>query len=200
MMRLKVTEGKFGVPPGTYLVIFVGVKPNEHPKFGAGLEWQFIIADGPYKGRLISRTTSPEPTLKNSCGRILAGLVGGPVANNQEIDIDQFKGRTYQVVVETNDTGNGTRVGTVMPVPNGTPAAPGASAPAAPPAPPPAGDDILARKYWVMLEGKVVELTGAQIHDQLKKNGMPPADLRVMSHDQTSGWKTAADFGLDFPF
>ncbi len=107
---------KFGAPVGIYQARFAGTQERESEQYGPGLEWQFEIVEGVYKGKIVSRTTSREPTLKNSCGKILNQMAGGTVEAEQEVDLAQFRDRVYQIMVEANSTGNGTRIGAVMPL------------------------------------------------------------------------------------
>src|SRR5262249_51354652 len=77
MALMTVTSG--GVPVGNYTGRFGGVEDvlaNPEKKFGPGIRWKFTIDDGPYCGQSVSRVTAPAPTFKNSCGKMLAGLVG----------------------------------------------------------------------------------------------------------------------------
>jgi hypothetical protein len=210
-MEFTLTESAFGAPQGVYLATFVGVENKTHPDYGPGVEWRFQIAEGIHKGKIVSRTTSLVPTLKNACGRMLADLIGGPVPKGHAVKVDQYRGRLYQVVIEANSTGNGTRIGKVLPPPNGAPAAAPAApsappaplvppAPPAPPPPPPADGDTFARKYWTLIDNKTIELSGAEIHAHLKKTSMLPRDLRVRARGESGDWKTAADYGLDVPY
>jgi pyruvate/2-oxoglutarate dehydrogenase complex dihydrolipoamide acyltransferase (E2) component len=146
MNKLTVKESEFGVPVGTYVGEFVGCQerepPKERPGYGRGLEWRFRVTEGPFTGKLTSRTTSPLPTTRNSCGRLLAAMAGGGLSVGAEVDVDLFQGRRYVIQVEPSKFGDGTRVGTVFPhaiaaapAANGTPLAPAtAPAPASPPA------------------------------------------------------------------
>src|SRR5689334_11169095 len=127
MAKLRMQESQFGAPVGIYRAKFLGVESREHPEYGPGLEWKFEVVDGPQTGKIIARTTSPTPSMKNSCGKLLNSLAGGTVQKDQEVDVDQFVGHVYQVMVERNSTGNGTRIGTVMPA--------GGPPPVMPPAP-----------------------------------------------------------------
>jgi hypothetical protein len=116
-MKLRFRESKYGVPAGIYKARFVNVKENQHEEYGPGLEWQFEVIEGAFAGKLSSRTTAPEPTLKNSCGRMLQALSRGKYVPGQEVDIDPFVGQAFQIVVEQNSSGSGTRVGSVLPLP-----------------------------------------------------------------------------------
>jgi hypothetical protein len=103
------------LPVGEYVARFIGCENSNHSEYGDGVAWKFEITDGPCKGRQVSRVTSPEPTDKNACGRIIGGLAGGRIDRGAEIDVDQFIGREYLITVGENSTGTGTRVESVMP-------------------------------------------------------------------------------------
>ncbi len=219
-MKLKMTEGseKYGAPPGLYRTKFLGAKADTHPEYGAGLKWEFEVTEGPMAGKIVGRTTSPAPTLKNGCGKMLQMLTGGTAALHQEFDLDQYVGREFQVMVETNSTGTGTRVGSVMPMTGDAPAsAPAGPPPARRPAPAVAGrrrggDDPaaqsarLAARYWIEPpDGQVQEVTGQQL--QLRLNACRTQaevdEIGVMDYAQTChGWRTPGHFGFkpEIPF
>jgi hypothetical protein len=50
--------------------------------------------------------------MKNAAGKMLAGLMGKPLTAGEEVDLSQFVGKTYLVIVADTD-GGGTRVETV---------------------------------------------------------------------------------------
>ncbi len=81
-MLLKVSAG--GVAAGSYLAKFNGIEPTVND-YGDGLRWQFEVLAGDQKGMIASRTTANKPTLKNSAGKILAGLVGGLTLGERSI-------------------------------------------------------------------------------------------------------------------
>lgn len=112
---LKVSTG--GVPAGSYLAKFTGYEETNND-YGDGLRWQFEVASGPIKGSKTSRITGPLPTPKNSCGRVLSGILGKPLTPGEDIDLDSLVGKTYLIVVTTTDSGS-TRVDTVSPPPVG---------------------------------------------------------------------------------
>jgi hypothetical protein len=143
MTKLRMTEGKerYQVPVGRYKMRYLGSRVDNHPEFGPGLRWQMEVAEGPLAGKIGSRTTSTEPTLRNACGRMLQMLTGGIAALHQEFDDAKFIGRLYWVMIEPNSTGTGTRIGSFMPIDdvaptNGTPP-PAPASPSTPPSPPP---------------------------------------------------------------
>jgi hypothetical protein len=110
---LKVSAG--GVPAGSYLARFAAVETTSN-EFGEGLKWVFEVTNGPSKGAKTSRITSQSPTLKNSCGKMLAGITGRTLAPEESVDIDAFLGKTYLVVVVLTDSG-ATRIDSVSPPP-----------------------------------------------------------------------------------
>jgi hypothetical protein len=115
MRRFSFKKNNDSVPVGKFRARFLEVEDTTHPEFGAGVAWKFKILDGPQKGQVTSRVTSPEPTRKNSCGAMIRSLAGGRVDEGAEIDVDQFIGREYLITVGENSTGTGTRVENVMP-------------------------------------------------------------------------------------
>jgi hypothetical protein len=190
-------ESKYGAPVGLYTARFLGIEDKDHPEFGAGLEWRFEIIDGPQKGHIISRTTGCQPSLRSGCGKMLQAIVGAPVQEGTAVDLAQYVGRTYQVMVEVNSTGNGTRVGSVaapgQPQPQPTPSAPPGGQPAAPPmkvGPPPAKaptkppDRFL---IWDEEKGEPREVTRAEVQ-QLVQDAASAENVPLMSADKTSGF------------
>jgi hypothetical protein len=191
------------------------MKDNGTPRVGRdgkpmepGIEWQFEITDGPQAGQIVGRITSAVPTTKNACGTLLAGLVGRLVQPDEEVDPDQYRGRTYQIVIaHSKESPEKTYVTQIHGAGGAAPAPAAASpAPAAPKGPPPkapAPTPPVPRKFWVQLgEGDPVEMTSLEIDDHLQGSKTKPQDLACMTHDQSSGWKTAADFGFtgEIPF
>jgi hypothetical protein len=117
MALLTVTTG--GVPVGNYTGKFAGteeVPANAEKKYGPGLRWKFVIDTGPYEGQEVSRVTGPAPTLKNACGKLLSGLIGRALKEDEQIDPDASVGKRYMVVVAAGQEG-GTRVEAVIPMP-----------------------------------------------------------------------------------
>jgi hypothetical protein len=113
-MKLQVSHG--GAPAGTYLAQFVGVDTTNSNDFGPGLRWKFIVTQGELVGRMLSRVTGDKPTPANSCGKLLAGMLGQPLIVDKELDPDQFIGRSFLVVVAPSKTGQ-TRIEAVIPAP-----------------------------------------------------------------------------------
>jgi hypothetical protein len=116
-MLLTVSNG--GVPVGSYTGKFVGleeVPANPEKKYGEGLRWKFAVDAGPCEGQVVSRVTGPSPTPKNTCGKLLSGLIGRALKDGEQIDPDHFLGRQFMIVVAAGQEG-GTRVEAVIPVP-----------------------------------------------------------------------------------
>jgi hypothetical protein len=200
-------ESKFGAEAGLYQAKFLGVKDKDHPEYGPGLEWQFEILDGPARGRIVSRTTAPQPSMKNSCGKMLQQITGGVLKAESQVDLDRYVGQRFQVMVEANSTGNGTRVGTVMPL-GGTPAAaqpdPSPATPSSPPPPPPRRPSPpAAERLWVQFGegGPDPELLPrADIQAKIHAGTAEAfAECVVMPENQAGGWKPAAECGFESP-
>jgi hypothetical protein len=216
-MKLTMKEGKFGAPVGVYRAKFVGVKPRESQQYGPGLEWTWeIVCDSngrtDHAGRLVSKTTQPEPSPKNSCGKTINGMAGRVVGMTESVEVSQWIGQVFQIVVETNATGNGTRVGTVMTLglgagsppptppqtPGGVPAAGnGAPPPRRKPVPAQAPAVPAVEKFWVD-DGSGVSLrTREELQGAVNSAGDPEADLAVMDEAKTCGdWKPPSHFGV----
>jgi hypothetical protein len=117
MALLTVSSGS--VPVGSYTGRFAGleeVAENQEKKYAAGIRWRFVIDAGPYEGQTVSRVTGPAPSVKNTCGKVLSGMVGRALKENEQIDTDAFLGRRYMLVVAAGQEG-GTRVEAVIPMP-----------------------------------------------------------------------------------
>ena len=116
-MLLTVSNG--GVPVGSYTGKFAGleeVPANPEKKYGAGLRWKFAVDAGPCKDQVVSRITGPTPSTKNSCGKLLSGLLGRSLKEGDQVDPDNFLGKQFMIIVANGQEG-GTRVEAVMPMP-----------------------------------------------------------------------------------
>jgi hypothetical protein len=117
MNLMTVSSG--GVPAGSYTGSFAGIETQPEDKergYAAGVRWKFTVNTGPYAGQSVSRITGATPSPKNSCGKILAGLVGRPLKEGEQIDVNTFVGKPYMLVVAAGQ-GGGTRVEAVVPMP-----------------------------------------------------------------------------------
>ncbi len=113
-MQLKIENPN--LPPGQYLAVFEDVTPTNHDKYGPGLLWSFRVTHGDESGRKAQRTTKPNPTPRNSCGKFLAGLVGGMPQEGQVVDTDACIGRQYRITIADTNTPGITRIEHVQPV------------------------------------------------------------------------------------
>lgn len=119
MSGLMLTVSSGGVPAGAYSATLASVEPtpaDPQRGYGPGLRWTFAVAAGPLAGQTTQRVTSPTPTPRNACGRILAGVVGRELRPGESVDLSPYIGRTYLVIVETGE-GGGTRVASVAAAP-----------------------------------------------------------------------------------
>lgn len=114
------TVSSGAVPPGTYTGTFAGVEnvpANPEKGFGPGVRFKFTIVAGLFEGQTTCRVTGTSATQKNSCGRILSGLLGRALRDGELIEVDSFIGRKYMLVVAPGP-GSGTRVDAIVPIPN----------------------------------------------------------------------------------
>jgi hypothetical protein len=114
---LTVSSG--GVPVGNYTGTFAGLEPqpeNKEKGYAAGLRWKFVINAGLHSGQTASRISSATPTPRNSCGKMLSGLIGRALKEGEQIDPDQYIGKPYMIVVAAGQQG-GTRVEAIVPIP-----------------------------------------------------------------------------------
>lgn len=117
MALLTVSAG--GVPVGNYSGSFAGVETtpaNTEKGYPPGLRWKWVVGAGPCAGQSVSRVTGTAPSPKNSCGKILSGLLGRALKEGEAIDPDHYLGKQYLLVVAPGQ-GGGTRVEAVLPCP-----------------------------------------------------------------------------------
>ncbi len=232
MPTFRVKESKFGAPAGIYSAEFLGIAPfgDGTPRNGRdgkpmppAVEWQFKVTDGEFAGQIIGRITSAEPTVGNSCGQLIRGLLGHTPTPDEDVNTDLYVGQVFQAVVspskESPDktyvtqvirpkAGGAVKPATATATATPTPKAPAAPPPAKPapaPKPAPAGakkagpDD--AEVFWVDDgSGETGERSAAWIRQNLMSGALKEEDIKVMSHDQSSGWKTPTEMGVSPPF
>ena len=107
-------------PAGVYKARFTGVEEMNHAEYGDGLRFDFEVLDGPQKGKRTCRITSADPTPRNAAGRMLGDLAGVAPANGVSVNLDDYVGREFTIVVRENDSGR-TRVESVCAVKEGEP-------------------------------------------------------------------------------
>ncbi len=89
-MKLTVSQG--GVPPGSHIALFQSTEATTND-LGDCLRWWFEIESGPHAGSRVGCITARKPTLKNSCGKILSGIVGKTLTNDMEVDLAPYVGK-----------------------------------------------------------------------------------------------------------
>ena len=114
-MQFEVGAGGSTVPEGFYKAKFVAIDPTEHEEYGPGSKWIFQVVDGEHSGEQATRLTSPTPTPKNACGRMIAGVLGESLKVGAKVDLESYVGREYLLQVEPAPKGEGTRIAAVMP-------------------------------------------------------------------------------------
>ncbi|SRR5579871_6594146 len=118
---MKLVVGSGGVPVGSYMMEFCGyeeVPADKDRGFGAALRWKFVITEGKYKDSTVSRITTPSPTLKNACGKMLSAIIGKPLTAGDGADLDEHIG--VGLIGQVAETESGaTRVESVMRPPIG---------------------------------------------------------------------------------
>lgn len=114
VMEFEVSTGG-GPPAGNYKAKFVGVEKTTHEEYGDGLRWSWEVIDGPQKGAIASRTTSPKPTTGNAAGKLLAAMTGATLAGGSKVSLADCVGKTFLIAVAPTKSG-GTRVETAMPL------------------------------------------------------------------------------------
>lgn len=102
--KLTVTVNN-SVSGGLYDAKFIGIEETTHPEYGAGLEWQWEIVKGRSNGQRVTRRTGRDPTPRNSCGKIISGLLGRELKDGEEIDPQAFTGADCKVFVVQTDAG-----------------------------------------------------------------------------------------------
>src|SRR5688572_10853144 len=104
-MRITFDPDLYNLEDGRKLAIFKGVQPYVNARqadqgkdtYGPGLRWEFEIVGGSDNGKPAGVITAKHPTPKNSCIRILAGIIGRKPAEKEPIDTDTYIGKYYMI-------------------------------------------------------------------------------------------------------
>jgi hypothetical protein len=224
MVAFRMKESKFGAPVGVYVAKFLGIQPMKNESkvgrdgkpMGPAVEWQFEIVEGDHVGQIVGRITPAEPTSRNICGTLLNGLFGRTISPEEDVDTDPFIGKLYQVVIspgkENPEKTNVSQINQIKAkapaqtsTPRSAPAPPTKPRPAAPkpaaatPESQPGPSD--ATLFWVDDgSGEPTEWTAGDIRQKLREATIKESDIKVMTHDQASGWKTPAELLISVPF
>jgi hypothetical protein len=106
-MRITYDPDLYNLSDGRFIAKFVRVIPHTSskpdPKTGQiyppGLKWEFELCSGEDTGKPASCITGERPTKKNSCLRIMSGIVGHPLDEQEAVDTDQYVGKFYMVTI-----------------------------------------------------------------------------------------------------
>ena len=91
-----------GPPLGSHDCVFKECVPSTHDVWGDGLMW---VMERVSDGHQIIRTTKPEATPRNICGKFIAMLSGKPLEIGADFDPEAFVGKRYTCEVEPDDEG-----------------------------------------------------------------------------------------------
>ena len=111
--------GTGGPPEGAYTAIFKGVTPTDHDTWGPGAMFSAEVCDGEHEGCVSMRTSKRNPTGKNLCGRLIAGLTGQKIQAGSKISISHLVGKKFQILVTSNAEGDSTRLESFKRLPDG---------------------------------------------------------------------------------
>jgi hypothetical protein len=107
-------KGRVYVSPGQYLAEFLGVEATDHPEYGPGLLWEWLVVGGKFDGQKVGRTTGDTATSKNACGRMFKAVTGRQWHVEGDNDVEPSVGRRYHLIVEDAPSGDGTRVASAV--------------------------------------------------------------------------------------
>lgn len=154
-MRVDVYES---LPPGQYTARLRERKEmpasQKFPDAGPSFAWEFEVVAGEHAGKSASAWTPTRLTSQNNLGKLISRMLGRPMRSGEEIDLDDFMGKIYSIIVDTTQDGTRTKVISAQPVSptiaaavmnaistmahqQPVPASTGTPAPASIPAPPP---------------------------------------------------------------
>jgi hypothetical protein len=113
LLQFTVSEGS-GPPAGVYKAVFSGVDQTTHDEYGLGVKFSMTVSGGPHDGKVSCRTTRPVPSATNVCGRLIASIIGRPMAPGENIDLGPYVGKIFTIVVTDAPNGKGTRLESVV--------------------------------------------------------------------------------------
>ena len=130
-MRVDVYES---LPPGQYTARLRERKEmpasQKFPDAGPSFAWEFEVVAGEQLGKSASAWTPTRLTSQNNLGKLVSRMLGRPMRSGEEIDLDDFVGQIYSIIVDLTQDGTRTKVISAQPVPASMAAA--VSAPALP--------------------------------------------------------------------
>jgi hypothetical protein len=113
-MLMTISSNSYeSLPAGLYRGTFASVEADETSK-GKAWKWKFHVNDPKASGKTVQEFSDAErpPTVRNKTGRFLMALAGKALSEGTGIDPDQYVGKTYMLVIEPRQDGNGTRLAT----------------------------------------------------------------------------------------
>ena len=105
-----------GPPVGIYQGQFTEVKQTDSKEYGPGVCLTWTVDTGEHKGAKCSRTGKPTPTANNIIGKLISGLMGRQMKPGESVNLAEYVGRRFTVVVGASPSGKSTRVESVMPI------------------------------------------------------------------------------------
>ena len=105
-----------GPPPGIYTGKFSDVKQTESAEYGPGVCLTWTVDAGDHNGAKTSRTGKPVPTAANIIGKLISGLMGRQMKPGESVNLSEFIGRRYTLVVGMSPSGKSTRVESCIPL------------------------------------------------------------------------------------
>ena len=105
-MLFQVKSGYVSVVGGIHKGEFVAVEPCETSK-GKAWRWKFKITEGKEAGKIVCELSDGEnpPTPANKTGRFLSALASKPLNDGDSIEVAQYVGKPYMLVVEAKPNG-----------------------------------------------------------------------------------------------
>jgi hypothetical protein len=105
------------LPIGSYRGPLKAVERTEHPEYGAGVCFKFVVEHGAESGQEVGVTCNSEkpPTKKNKLGRILGGLAGHVLQPGEAIDATRYVGKKFIFMVGHSEDGANAVVTSVVP-------------------------------------------------------------------------------------
>jgi hypothetical protein len=106
-MHITFDPDLYHVGNGRFLARFRGIKEYDNPKaigkngekIPPGYMWVFQLQEGEDKGKEASKLTTKQPTLKNSCGKMLMAVAGRELGSKETINLDDYVGAFYMVTI-----------------------------------------------------------------------------------------------------
>lgn len=116
-MRVDVYES---LPPGQYTARLRERKEmpasQKFPDAGPSFAWEFEVVAGEHVGKSSSAWTPTRLTSQNNLGKLVSRMLGRPMRSGEEIDLDDFLGKIYSIIVDTTQDGTRPKVISAQPV------------------------------------------------------------------------------------